>query len=144
MNSEFINTNPKLLYLNTFAAVFENSVLIHHYNPKTPIHISNIKKVFLTKRKKVKINWLFFIISGLGGIALALNYFKSYLFILILITLSSLVIAVVIKTYSYSFVIILMNGEIVRIKLDKKNLSDAKQILKQTQKSIENNKKNQL
>ncbi len=146
MNSDFINNSTKLNYLNSFAAVFEDSILIHNYNQKTPIHISRIKKIFLTKKKKVTLNWLFFSLTLIGFIGIYFNSFKSNISIisLIIVTLFFLTLAIITKINAYTFVIIFQDDKITRIKLDNKNLSDAKNILKQMHQIIKDYKKKSI
>ena len=135
--------NFKLEYLNSFAAIFEDGFLFHQYNPKIPIHIEKLDRVLITKRKVVSYNWFLFLLAGFGAFVFyyyPMNSMSSAVF-MIAYTVITLIMAFFLKSYRYTFLIIFKEGEIVRIKIEKKNLSDKKLILKQSQKAIKEYKK---
>lgn len=143
MTTQLETQNPKLEYLNSFAAIFEDGFLIHQYNSKTPIHVSKLDKVFINKKRKAILNWLFLIGTIICSIVYYFNPIKSIIATTVFATtlLILLCLTFFLKKYTYSFIIIFLDGEIVKIKLNKNSINDAKQVFKQMQKILKEHKK---
>jgi hypothetical protein len=111
MNTDSLKNDSKLEYLNSFAAVFEDAILAHKYNPHTPIQIEYIKKIMLSKKRVLTLNWISFIL----GFSLLITWFlakpfsQMVTFLLLTFSLTLITISFIIKKHKYKFIIINFN-----------------------------------
>lgn len=133
MNNNFVNENSKLEYLNSFAAIFENELLLHMYNPRYRIDIETIQKIILTKKRILKLN-LIFLFLGVVTIIFNFNFNEFYdqLFNITLLTFgtSLILIGLLQKKYRYKFILIKKDKETIEIRIENNNLKEVKAIIK--------------
>lgn len=129
--------NSKLELLNSFAAVFDDKVLLHAYK-KVPLEVSIIQDVYVARSRKIRFNLFFFLLALFLETLYFTNNFK-----LLWLDMFFLVVGVFsflgfyfLKVFDYSFVLVKTNNEVMRLKVKKELVSDVKQVVRLLKKKL--------
>jgi hypothetical protein len=134
----------KLEFFNSYGLVFEDRFYLHRYNYSSFIDIDNLNKIKLVKKRKLSMNFFFFI-TGFGFLIFGLLYCKNVLIVKGFSSLFSflfILLSFIYRKYNYSILMVTNTLQPLEIKVDNDFKSDAEEIISQINKKIELKKTN--
>ena len=129
----------KLEFFNSYGLVFEDRFYLHRYNYSSFIDIDNLNKIKLVKKRKLSLNFFFFLI-GLSILIFGLIYSQNVLIVKGFSSLFSFVFVLLSFMYrknDYTILMVTNNLQPLEIKVDNDFKSDAEEIISQINKKIE-------
>ena len=134
----------KLEFFNSYGLVFEDRFYLHRYNYSSFIDIDNLNKIKLVKKRKLSLNFFFFL-AGISILILGLVYSQNVMIIKGFSSLFSFVFVLLSFVYrknDYTILMVTNTLQPLEIKVDSDCKSEAEEIIFQINKKIEVKKTN--
>ncbi len=134
----------KLEFFNSYGLVFEDRFYLHRYNYSSFIDIDNLNKIKLVKKRKLSLNFFFFL-AGISILILGLVYSQNIMIIKGFSSLFSFVFVLLSFVYrknDYTILMVTNTLQPLEIKVDSDCKSEAEEIIFQINKKIEVKKTN--
>ena len=134
----------KLEFFNSYGLVFEDRFYLHRYNYSSFIDIDNLNKIKLVKKRKLSLNFFFFLT---GSIILIFGFVYSQNIMILkgfssLFSFVLLLLSYVYKKNDYSIFMLTKTLQPLEIKVDYEFKADAEEIISEIHKKIELKKEN--